>query len=419
MVAFHYPPIQASSGVHRTLSFSDYLARHAWQPTVLTVSYGALPGYRLDNEAMIPAGVEVLRAPTLDLQQHLNIKGRYPGFLAVPDRWASWIASGIAYGLLHIARHRPRVIYSTYPIASAHIIGYCLHRLSGVPWIADLRDPMAQDNYPPQPRVWRAYKAIEERLMRHAARVIFAAPSAQSYYAKIYPQAVAARGSVIENGYDEALFQQAELLVRPRTRSPIRLVHAGILYPAERDPRSFFQALGQLRDAGEIAPEELEIVLRGSGHDELYRPMLAASGLQTMVRLEPAVGYREALVEMLEADGLLLFQSADCNFQIPAKIYEYFRARRPIIAFTDPAGDTGQVLQSAGVPWIAPLDDAAAIKTVLRDALHAIRARRDQPHGTSEFAAACSREGRAQTFLELVEQVANGTPHQKTTITRE
>ena len=410
MVAFHYPPIQASSGVHRTLSFSDYLARHGWQPTVLTVSHGALPDYRVENESMIPAGVDVVRAPALDLQQHLNIKGKYPGFLAVPDRWASWIVSGIAYGLLHIARRRPRVLYSTYPIASAHVIGYWLHRLTGLPWIADLRDPMAQDGYPPEPRVWRAYKAIEERLMTHATRVIFAAPSAYSYYAKTYPQAVAARGSVIENGYDDALFCQAERLVQPRTRSRIRLLHAGVLYPAERDPHSFFQALSELRDAGQIAADDLEIVLRGCGHDELYRPMLAAAGLQDIVRLEPAVGYREALVEMLEADGLLLFQSADCNFQIPAKIYEYFRARRPIIAFTDPAGDTGQVLQNARVPWLAPLDSSAAIKTVLLDALAAIRARRDEPYGSAEFAAACSREGRAQTFLDLVEQVTSGTP---------
>lgn len=411
MVAFHYPPIQASSGVHRTLSFSDFLARHGWLPTVLTVSYGALPGYRLENETMIPPGVEVIRAPTFDLQQHLNIKGKYPGFLAVPDRWASWIASGITLGLLHIARRRPRVLYSTYPIASAHIIGYWLHRLTGVPWIADLRDPMAQDGYPPEPRVWRAYKAIEERLMARASRVIFAAPSAYSYYAQIYPQAVAARGIVIENGYDEALFRQAESLVQARTRQPLRLVHAGVLYPAERDPRSFFQALCQLRDAGELAAGEVEIVLRGSGHDELYAPMLAAAGLCGIVHLEPPVGYREALVEMLEADGLLLFQSADCNFQIPAKIYEYFRARRPIIAFTDPAGDTGQVLQSAHVPWIAPLDDPNAITAVLRDALAAIRARRDEPYGSAAFAAACSREGRAEIFFDLVQQVARGTPH--------
>jgi hypothetical protein len=139
--------------------------------------------------------------------------------------------------------------------------------------------------------------------------------------------------------------------------------------------------------------------------------MLEAAGLGDIVRLEPAIGYREALVEMLEADGLLLFQSADCNFQIPAKIYEYFRARRPIIAFTDPAGDTGQVLRSAQVPWIAPLDDSDAIKAVLRDALTAIRARRDEPYGTAAFAAACSREGRAQTFLELVQQVASATTH--------
>lgn len=409
MIAFHYPPIQGSSGVHRTLSFSKYLSEHGWHPTVLTVNRAALPSYSDENESMVPPGVEVLRAFALDTKRHLTIKGKYPGGLAIPDSWVSWVAAATLRGLLHIAMQRPSVLYSTYPIASAHIIGYLLHRMSGVPWIADLRDPMAQDDYPQDARTWRAFKAIEERIVAHAARVLFAAPSALKYYQARYPESLERRGQVLENGYDEALFVDAERGFTRSRRECIRLVHAGVLYPQERDPSWFFQAVAELRDEGKVREGEVEFVLRGSGHEHLYRPTIAAARLEGLVKLEAAVGYRDALVEMLDADGLLLFQSAGCNFQIPAKVYEYFRARRPIVAFTDPAGDTGQVLAAAGVPWIAQLDSAHEIKAALNSALVDIRAHRDRPYGDAAFAQSCSREGRGREFQAIVEQVAAGT----------
>ena len=35
-------------------------------------------------------GTEVIRAHGWDTSRHLSIAGRYPGFLARPDRWVSW-----------------------------------------------------------------------------------------------------------------------------------------------------------------------------------------------------------------------------------------------------------------------------------------------------------------------------------------
>ena len=406
MIAYHYPPIQGSSGVHRTLSFSAALAAAGWAPSVLTVNRAALPEYRAENEAMIPPGVRVLRALALDATRHLTIQGKYLRASALPDRWMSWVPAALVTGLWEVLRHRPQVLYSTYPIATAHVIGYLLHRLTGLPWIADFRDPMAQDGYPTDLSQWRAFKRIEGWAIEHAARVIFTAPSALDYYRANYPGRLGERGVVIENGYDEALFASALTAPAPADTTCLRLLHAGVLYPQERDPRAFFAALRALKAAGKAVKGALEITLRGTGHDELYRPMLRDYGLEDIVTLAPPVGYRDALVEMLGADALLLFQAADCNFQIPAKTYEYIRARRPILAMTDPAGDSAQLLRAAGVDAIARLDSASEIEAMLARALEQLRAQRGHAFGDAAVVARCSRDARAHEFIALVEAVA-------------
>ena len=42
------------------------------------------------------------------------------------------------------------MILSTYPTATAVMIGYLLHRLTGKPWIVDFRDSMTEEGYPPE-----------------------------------------------------------------------------------------------------------------------------------------------------------------------------------------------------------------------------------------------------------------------------
>jgi predicted type IV restriction endonuclease len=67
----------------------------------------------------------------------------------------------------------------------------------------------------------------------------------------------------------------------------------------------------------------------------------------------------------LSVDGLLLLQADNCNYQIPAKAYEYIRAQKPVLALTPRDGDTGLLLLDAGVADIAPLDDKEAIKKAM------------------------------------------------------
>ena len=79
----------------------------------------------------------------------------------------------------------------------------------------------------------------------------------------------------------------------------------------------------------------------------------------------PALPYEEALQEMLRVDGLVIFQGYTSNPAIPAKLYEYFRAQRPILALVDDDGETAHLIRKESAGVIAPLDDVGLIATAL------------------------------------------------------
>jgi hypothetical protein len=77
------------------------------------------------------------------------------------------------------------------------------------------------------------------------------------------------------------------------------LVHSGILYPSERDPRAFFAALAKLHQGAKISSSNLKIVLRGSGNEYVYQQQLHEHGIEDIVSLEASIPYRSAVTEML------------------------------------------------------------------------------------------------------------------------
>lgn len=367
MIAYHFPPLAGSSGIQRTLRFVQHLPAFGWRPIVLTASPRAYERTSDDLLADVPAGTPVIRAFALDTARHLAVGGRYVGAMARPDRWVSWRYDGVRQALRAIREHRPAAIWSTYPIATAHLIGAAAQRRSGLPWIADFRDPMAQDGYPADPVTWRQFSDIESRALRSAAASTFTTPGAARVYRERYPEA-AGRITVLENGYDEESF--AGHADAAATAAPLRpgakvLLHSGIVYPSERDPSALMAALRLLADHGTIRPGDLEVRFRAAVAEDLVRDLARRHGVEAYVALCPPLPYRDALSEMLRADGLLVLQASNCNEQVPAKLYEYFRAGRPIVALTDPAGDTATVLGATGVGRVARLDEAAGIAAML------------------------------------------------------
>ncbi len=408
LIAYHYPPVKGSSGVQRALRFSAYLQDNGWQCDVLTVWPGAYERRGDDELGDIPPEVEVVRALAFDAKRHLSVFGSYPQFLALPDRWSSWHIDGVRRGMAMIRKNNYQVIWSTYPIATAHRIGMTLAAKSGLPWIADCRDSMSEEGYPREAAVFDSVRALEQKIVRAATMVTFTAPGAIKMYAERYADLPTQRWRLIENGYDEGVFTGLDQHYNvPAKDQPIRLLHAGLLYPNERDPRPFFAAVAALKARGALVNNPVQIVLRATGHDATYRPMLSEQGIDDIVLLEPAVPYRDALQEMLLADGLLIFQSTGCNHQIPAKVYEYLRAGRPILALTDRVGDTASLLIENGHEQIAALLDQDAIEAELTAFI--ARVRQTSTSADPTAAQAYSRQAQTRKLARLFDEITTST----------
>ena len=408
IVAYHFPPLAGSSGLLRSLKFCRYLPEFGWMPTVLTINPR---GYERTDESQIaevPSFVKVIRAFGLDSRRHLAVRGRYLRATALPDRWVSWVAGAIPAGVHAIRKNNLDVIFTTYPIASAVLIGYFLHVLTGKPWILDFRDTMTEEGYPEDPKTRRLYQWIERKAIEHGSRFLFTAPAAIRMYLGRYPALSPERCLLLPNGYDEADF--ADLLPQAKTNQPLRLLHSGVIYPWERDPTAFLHALACLKADGQVSCETLSVQLRACGNESAYANQLKALEIDDLVQLLPPLPYRESLQDAANADCLLLLQAACCDHQIPAKAYEYLRLNKPILALTTQTGDTAALLKQAGGATIVDLEDETAIYQALPEFLRQVRTGSHPLPGSIDAYSRRSQAKQLAACLDRVLREADNAP---------
>lgn len=414
LIAFHFPPQSESSGIQRTLSFTRYLSSFGWTPMVVSAAPIAYERKNSSQLSSVPKGLIVRRPLALDTKRHLGVQGRYPEMFALPDRWISWWLFAVPSALALIIRQRPAVIWSTFPIATAHLIGLTLQRLTGLPWIADFRDPMLQPDYPQSRLQRKLFSWIERKTIARCTRATFTTQGALESYKSRFPAALHHKFCVIENGYDEQAFALPSLATTEQTTTAkaeqpsgrITLIHSGVLYAEGRDPSMFFKAIATLKQQGRIDDSTLRVILRAPGDIAYFKSLVQRYEVADLVFIEAPVPYQEALREMLDADGLLVFQGSPFNNQIPAKIYEYFRARKPILGLLDPIGETANLLRNAGFEDIALMTSSEAIVPVLERFLRAIH--HHSAHiASEELVASSSRRHRAQQLAQLFRECTN------------
>lgn len=409
LIAFHFPPQAGSSGIQRTLSFSKNLHEQSWAPSVLSASPIAYERKNTSQLSQLPENVQVKRAWALDAKRHLGIFGRYPELIALPDRWVTWCLSAVPLGLFMIYKNNTQVIWTTYPIATAHLIGLALQRITGRTWVADFRDPMTQDDYPKRKWQRTVFRWIEKHTIQRCDAAVFTTHSARDTHVQRYPQVAPKKFHVIENGYDEDGFNDQHGItdnVKISENDTVTLLHSGVLYAEGRDPSAFFAAIAKMKQIGTLNSTRLRIILRASGDDDYFKSLIMKQQIEDVVFVEPPVSYQEALSEMLAADGLLVFQGTPFNTQIPAKIYEYFRARKPIFGLLDPTGETAKILNIAGFYNIADMTSMDAIADALTIFIKQIQ--NGQAFVAPEkLIVASSRKYRAQQLAEVFNQITH------------
>jgi glycosyltransferase involved in cell wall biosynthesis len=243
----------------------------------------------------------------------------------------SWTPYAVAEANRLYRTSKYDVVLSTSPPVAAHLAALALKRRYQLKWIADLRDPLLDNPFRTR-RGARLYDATLERcLFRNADALIANTDAVAETWRERYPK-WRHKISVIWNGFDP------EEVISPRPIPPrgFRLMlHAGALYGG-RTPQVLLASIQRLIRDKRLAPDRLRIELLGSLEETSIGPFpeLVRQGLLRYNGV--MVPRQEALEQMSAADFLLLVDLNELNagLQVPAKLFDYLRIGRPIIAIT-------------------------------------------------------------------------------------
>jgi len=423
LIAFFFPPA-GGGGVQRTLKFCRDLPESGVDVHVLAPDD---PKWLVRDEPLlgaIPPGTHVHRAPFRGPAAALRseaIRGRrglgraraearlLPVRL-LPDRGAMWVPTAARAALGIVRRERIDAVLTTSPPNSLHSVGAFVSARTGVPWVADFRDPWIASAFRrkggPHVQVKLAGEArLARSLVRRATALTCVTQTIADELAQLDPTATA-RTSVIGNGADFDDFAAFEH--RPSGR--FTLVHTGSFIGG----RSLEPVLKAVRALEERRPElRGEILVRFVGDlRESDRQRAAPLGIPHAWEETGYVTYSEALRAQREGDALLLLIPRAAGHGpaiVSGKVFEYVAARRPILAIVPPEGAAADLVRSFGAGAVADPDDIAGISQAL-EAL--VDARRNGGLPDGDYAAeACeriSRRTRARELAEVLERVTRG-----------
>jgi glycosyltransferase involved in cell wall biosynthesis len=387
-IAYHYPPA-LSAGAARAEGFVRHLPEFGYSPRVLTTStFGSqeTPDVR---RACEPLGLYRLlfrgRAPgepTSSRSQARTQAGAVSRFLAwckryllVPDGQIGWLPHALVVGLEEVRRHDLRLLWSTAPPFSAHLLGMALRSLTGLPWVADFRDTWTYDPIDDAVSSTAARFALEQGLesavVHGSDRVVAVTEVARDDLSNRFRIAVP-KIRLIPNGYDATMVSRDPPGSEP-TEGPFHLVHTGSFSYSHvrRTPAPLFQALEGWAEEAPDLPARLCVVLVGalSPEEEEMAARLEPSGL---VRRTGPVDRSEALAWQRRAHALLLVDHARPvrAANVPSKCYEYLAAGKPLLALV-PDGACRDLVDRLRAGICVPPDDIAGFRRAVDELMAA------------------------------------------------
>lgn len=272
-----------------------------------------------------------------------------------------------------IRKHRLDAIWSTADPWSSHVLAMLLARRFDLPWIADFRDPwtlcpVRSGVRTEMARRWDRW--MERKILRTADRVVFTAEQTQRAYEKHYDFPL--RATTIYNSFDRCSSKRDAM---PSTMSRrLDIVFFGKfreLSPA----RPVIQILHRLRTAHPDIFPFIRLHCFGAlnSADAAHAQAL---GVADRFHYCAPVRPEDSIDVLRRFDILFLSTDPRRTDIVPAKLWDYLAAGRPILSLTTNS-EVGSILRDtySGIQF----DDAAPAAEMLAQSWYAKRAGRRLP----------------------------------------
>lgn len=423
MVLYHFPPIGGIS-MARNVRNVEYLPEHGWCPVVLTPGPADSGVEDPGSVLLIPPGTAIVRTGYFevgDLQPLVRVARRASGFvrgggrgapppasvaedpaslsapastagqtglttlvgahdglpglaavrrlLFFPDNQAGWIPFALIAALRAHRREPFEAAYSTFPPMTSHVVAAAFRRMTGVPWVAEFRDPWIGNGVESAPAwvIRQLRRKLERWVVRSADRVIAVTPRLAAMLERRYPGLTV---ELVSNGY-----VRGEALPASSSAAPdatFRIVYTGTL---DRPPELevFLAGLERAVARRPALRDQLRIDIFGNVAPACRGLIETADPAETVIALRGFVPRTEALAALAAADAalVLLGDGPGMDLFIPGKLFDYIGADRQVLAvLTD--GDARDLLTR--------LDWGVVCRPDPDDVADAIERLVDQPH---------------------------------------
>jgi len=365
IITYYWPPA-GGSGVQRWLKFTKYLPKYDWKPIVYTPEN---PYFEVKDEALlddIPFESEVWKTPIWEpytlkdkffgkgersqsagvISNKKSLKNKVlnwmRGNVFIPDPKIYWVKPSVKVLLKKIKEEGIEHIVTTGPPHSMHLIGLGLKKaMPNLKWIADFRDPWSEldllDEFHLSKSSIKKHKKLEREVLETADVTL----TVSETWVEDLKRLGGGRVELITNGYDAADFE-----LKPKTNDNFIIGHYGLLNHL-RNPKNLWKALADLCDENTAFNAKLEIHFSGNIDGEVMAEIESYPQLKEKVKQLGYLSHAEVLAEYNKASVLLLllFNSKSGIGNYPGKIFEYFAAKRSVLAFGPENSDAEKLIE--------------------------------------------------------------------------
>jgi len=385
IISYYWPPA-GGSGVQRWLKFVKYLPNNNWKPIIYTPEN---PYIEIKDEKLlsnIPEEAEIWKTPIWEpytLKDQLlgkENKTQSSGVVSnkkslknillnwvrgnafIPDPKVYWVKPSVKYLLNKIKQHKIEHIITTGPPHSMHLIGLALKKeIPSLKWIADFRDPWSEldllDEFHLSNSSRKKHQDLEKQVLQNADVAL----TVSETWVKDLKRLGGNRVELITNGYDTADFDS-----KPKTHDKFIIGHYGLLNHL-RNPKNLWKVLNSLCEENTEFNSKLEIHLSGNIDGEVIAEIESYPSLKGKIKHLGYLSHAEVLEQYNEASVLLLllFNSKSGVGNYPGKIFEYFAAKKPILAFGPKESDIEKLIEKTKTGVFFTYDEMELKKEIL------------------------------------------------------